>query len=89
MAKTWSVRVEAYRLDSRPSTQTGQMIIWIKRTDGSSRQAGDPGAKNSHRGKLQDLLELACQPEMINSKFVEKYEKAGRQGKISSPRSRG
>jgi len=54
------------------------MIIWIKRTDGSHVRLIDPWKPRIHiGGNYRDLLELACQPEMISSKFVEKYEKAG------------
>ena len=54
------------------------MIIWIKKTDGSHVRLIDPWRPRIHLGgNYRDLLELACQPEMINSKFVEKYEKAG------------
>ena len=58
--------------------KAGQMIIWIKRTDGSHVRLIDPWKPRIHiGGNYRDLLELACQPEMISSKFVEKYEKAG------------
>ena len=54
------------------------MIIWIKKTDGSHVRLIDPWKTRIHLGgNYRDLLELACQPEMTNSKFVEKYEKAG------------
>src|SRR5437867_1491387 len=54
------------------------MIIWIKRTDGSHVRLIDPWKPRIHiGGNYRDLLELACQPEIANSKFVEKYEKAG------------
>ncbi len=54
------------------------MIIWIKKTDGSHVRLTDPWKPRIHLGgNYRDLLELACQPEMTNSKFVEKYEKAG------------
>src|SRR2546425_247987 len=54
------------------------MIIWIKKTDGSHVRLIDPWKPRIHLGgNYRDLLELACQPEIANSKFVEKYEKAG------------
>jgi len=56
----------------------GQMIIWIKKTDGNHVRLTDPWRPRIHiGGNYRDLLELACQPEMTHSKFVEKYEKAG------------
>src|SRR2546425_7260830 len=54
------------------------MIIWIKKTDGNHVRLTDPWKPRIHiGGNYRDLLELACQPEIANSKFVEKYEKAG------------
>src|SRR3989454_985138 len=54
------------------------MIIWIKRTDGSPVRLIDLWKPRIHMGgNYRDLLELACQPEIANSKFVEKCEKAG------------
>jgi len=56
----------------------GQMIIWIKKTDGNHVRLTDPWKPRIHiGGNYRDLLELACQPEIANSHFVEKYEKAG------------
>jgi len=54
------------------------MIIWIKKTDGNHVRLTDPWKPRIHiGGNYRDLLELACQPEIANSHFVEKYEKAG------------
>src|SRR3989441_2449054 len=54
------------------------MIIWIKKTDGNHVRLTDPWKPRIHiGGNYRDLLELACQPEIANSKFVEKYENAG------------
>src|SRR5437899_547708 len=56
----------------------GHMIIWIKKTDVNHVRLTDPWKTRIHiGGNYRDLLELACQPEIANSKFVEKYEKAG------------
>jgi len=56
----------------------GQMIIWIKKTDGNHVRLTDPWKPRVHiGGNYRDLLELACQPEIANYKFVEKYENAG------------
>src|SRR2546426_5638625 len=54
------------------------MIIWIKKTDGNHVRLTDPWKPRVHiGGNYRDLLELACQPEIANYKFVEKYENAG------------
>src|SRR3989475_6724480 len=54
------------------------MIIWIKKTDGNHVRLTDPWKPRIHiGGNYRDLLELACQPEIANYKFVEKYENAG------------
>jgi len=58
--------------------RAGQMVIWLKKTDGSCVRLTDPWKPNIHvGGSYRDLLELACRPDLENAIFVEKYEKAG------------
>jgi len=54
------------------------MIVWLKKTDGSSVRLADPWKPKIHiGGSYRDLLELACRPGLENVIFAEMYEKAG------------
>ncbi|TMI52610.1 hypothetical protein E6H13_06720 [Candidatus Bathyarchaeota archaeon] len=58
--------------------KTGQMIVWLKKKDGSSVRLTDPWKPKIHiGGSYRDLLDLACRPGLENAIFVEMYEKAG------------
>ncbi len=58
--------------------KAGQMVIWLKKTDGSCIRLTDPWKPKIHvGGSYRDLLDLACRPGLENAIFVEKYEKAG------------
>jgi DNA polymerase elongation subunit (family B) len=58
--------------------KTGQMVIWLKKTDGSCVRLTDPWKPKIHiGGSYRDLLDLACRPGLENAIFVEMYEKAG------------
>jgi DNA polymerase, archaea type len=60
--------------------KAGQMVIWLKKTDGSCVRLTDPWRPQIHiGGNYRDLLDLACRPGLENAIFVEKYEKAGDQ----------
>jgi DNA polymerase, archaea type len=55
----------------------GHMVIWLKKTDGSYVRLTDPWKPKIHiGGNYRDLLDLACQPGLEKTIFVEKYEKA-------------
>ncbi len=56
----------------------GQMIVWLKRPDGSCVRLVDDWKPRIHVcGKTRDLLDLACKPYVSNARFAEKFEKAG------------
>jgi len=56
----------------------GQMIVWLKKTDGSCVRLTDPWKPKIHiGGSFRDLLDLACRPGLENAIFIERYEKAG------------
>src|SRR6266581_2367101 len=58
--------------------KAGQMIVWLKKTDGSCVRLTDPWKPKIHvGGSFRDLLDLACRPGLENAIFVERYEKAG------------
>jgi len=58
--------------------KAGQMIIWLKKSDGSCVRLTDPWKPKIHvGGSFRDLLDLACRPGLENAIFVERYEKAG------------
>jgi len=58
--------------------KAGQMIVWLKKTDGSCVRLTDPWKPKIHiGGSFRDLLDLACRPGLEHAIFVEKYEKAG------------
>jgi len=58
--------------------KTGQMIVWLKKTDGSCVRLTDLWKPKIHiGGSFRDLLDIACRPGLENAIFVEKYEKAG------------
>jgi DNA polymerase-2 len=58
--------------------KAGQMVIWLKKTDGSCVRLTDPWKpKIRIGGSYRDLLDLACRPGLENAIFVEMYEKAG------------
>jgi len=58
--------------------KAGQMVIWLKKTDGSCVRLTDPWKPKIHiGGSFRDLLDLACRPGLENAIFVERYEKAG------------
>ncbi|TMI06655.1 hypothetical protein E6H34_10255 [Candidatus Bathyarchaeota archaeon] len=58
--------------------KAGQMVIWLKKTDGSCVRLTDPWKPKIHiGGSYRDLLDLACRPGLENAIFVEMYEKAG------------
>jgi len=58
--------------------KAGQMVIWLKKTDGSCVRLTDPWKPKIHvGGSYRDLLDLACRPGLENAIFVERYEKAG------------
>ncbi len=56
----------------------GQMIVWLKKQDGSCVRLVDDWKSRLHVcGQTRDLLDLACKPYVPNARFVEKFEKAG------------
>ena len=56
----------------------GQMIVWLKKQDGSCVRLVDDWKPRLHVcGQTRDLLDLACKPYVPNARFVEKFEKAG------------
>jgi DNA polymerase elongation subunit (family B) len=58
--------------------KAGQMVIWLKKTDGTCVRLTDPWKPKIHiGGSYRDLLDLACRPGLENAIFVEMYEKAG------------
>jgi DNA polymerase-2 len=58
--------------------KAGQMVIWLKKTDGNCVRLTDPWKPKIHvGGSYRDLLDLACRPGLENAIFVEMYEKAG------------
>jgi len=58
--------------------KAGQMVIWLKKTDGSCVRLTDPWKPKIHvGGSYRDLLDLACRPGLEDAIFVERYEKAG------------
>jgi DNA polymerase elongation subunit (family B) len=58
--------------------RSGQMVLWLKKTDGSCVRLTDPWKpKIRIGGSYRDLLDLACRPGLENAVFVEMYEKAG------------
>ena len=58
--------------------KASQMIVWLKKTDGSCVRLTDPWKPKIHvGGSFRDLLDLACRPGLENAIFVERYEKAG------------
>jgi DNA polymerase elongation subunit (family B) len=58
--------------------KAGQMVIWLKKTDGECVRLTDPWKPKIHiGGSYRDLLDLACRPGLENAIFVEMYEKAG------------
>jgi len=58
--------------------RAGQMVLWLKKTDGSCVRLTDPWKPKIHiGGSYRDLLDLACRPGLENAVFVERYEKAG------------
>jgi DNA polymerase elongation subunit (family B) len=62
--------------------KAGQMVVWLKTQDGSSVRLADRWAGRIHvGGESGDLLNLACQPYMSRSRFVQRFEKAGDEAK--------
>ena len=58
--------------------KAGQMVLWLKKTDGSCVRLTDPWKPKIHiGGSYRDLLDLACRPGLENAIFVERYERAG------------
>jgi DNA polymerase elongation subunit (family B) len=58
--------------------KAGQMVIWLKKPDGSCVRLTDPWKpKIRIGGSYRDLLDLACRPGLEDAIFVEMYEKAG------------
>jgi DNA polymerase, archaea type len=58
--------------------KAGQMVIWLKKTDGTCVRLTDPWKPKIHiGGNYRDLLDLACRPGLEKASFVEMYEKAG------------
>ncbi|HEV2119931.1 MAG TPA: DNA polymerase domain-containing protein [Candidatus Bathyarchaeia archaeon] len=56
----------------------GQMVIWLKKTDGSCVRLTDPWKPKIHiGGSFRDLLDLACRPGLEDATVIEMYEKAG------------
>jgi DNA polymerase elongation subunit (family B) len=62
--------------------QAGEMIVWLKRQDGTSVRLVDRWKPRIFvGGEFGDLLNLACQPYMNRGRFVERFERAGDQSK--------
>ena len=58
--------------------RNGQMVVWLKKLDGSPVRLVDEWRPKIHvGGEFRDLLDLACKPDMERSRFVEKFEKPG------------
>ena len=56
----------------------GQMVVWLKKTDGKCIRLVDRWKPKLHvGGDYRDLLELASNPYIEQYRFVEKFERAG------------
>src|SRR5713101_1704446 len=54
------------------------MIVWLKKEDGSCARLVDRWKPRVHVcGETRDLLDLACEPYVPDSRLVEKFEKPG------------
>jgi DNA polymerase elongation subunit (family B) len=61
-------------------TNPGQIVVWLKKADGSHVRLVDRWNPKIHvGGEFSDLLNLACEPFMARSGFVEKFENPGDQ----------
>ncbi len=62
--------------------RAGQMIVWLKKHDGTCIRLVDKWTPKMHiGGDFGDLLNLACQPFMNQCRCVEKFERAGDQSR--------
>jgi DNA polymerase elongation subunit (family B) len=56
----------------------GQMVVWLKKPDGSCVRLTDRWKPRIHvGGEYRDLVKLACNPYIGHYRFVEKFERAG------------
>ncbi|MBO0887788.1 hypothetical protein J2P12_01665 [Candidatus Bathyarchaeota archaeon] len=56
----------------------GQMIVWLKKHDGSCVRLTDRWKPTLHvGGEYRDLVRLTCNPAIGRYRFVEKFERAG------------
>jgi DNA polymerase, archaea type len=56
----------------------GQMVVWLKKPDGTCVRLTDRWKPRIHvGGDLQDLADLACKSYVRQCRFVDKYERAG------------
>ena len=54
------------------------MVVWLKNRDGTCVRLVDRWRPKIHvGGEFGNLLNLACQPYMNGSRFVEKFERPG------------
>jgi len=61
-------------------TNPGQIVVWLKKADGSRVRLVDQWNPRIHvGGEFNDLLNLACEPFMARCGFVEKFERPGDQ----------
>ena len=71
---------QGWILDLYP--RVGQMIVWLKRQDGTCVRLVDRWRPRIYvGGDFGDLLNLACQPYMTHVRFAEKVERPGDQSK--------
>ena len=62
--------------------RAGQMIVWLKKQDGSCIRVVDKWTPKMHvGGDFGDLLNLGSQPFMNQCRFVEKFERPGDQSR--------
>src|SRR5213594_283176 len=56
----------------------GQMVVWLKKTDGKCVKLTDKWKPRIHvGGDYRELIDLACKSYVENSIFVDKFERAG------------
>src|SRR5438445_9545806 len=56
----------------------GQMVVWLKKTDGKCVKLTDKWKTRIHvGGDYRELIDLACKSYIENSIFVDKFERPG------------
>ena len=58
--------------------RAGQMVIWLKKQDGTVVRLTDKWKPKLHvGGDYRELVDLACKSYIENCRFIDKYERAG------------